>query len=142
MLPLPLLLTGVVVGALSHVLWDSASHSYGSLVSKSIFWNTEFFSLPAYKWNQYGSGVIGLGILGLWYLFELIKNLKSPYSGNFWLGLTVYGVSTTSLVLAANVIHQTSSIPEFAVQTSIGVMSGVTVGAFAYAAILKIQITH
>lgn len=135
----PLLILGVLIGALSHVLWDATSHSYGSFVVDSVFWNSEILSLPAYKWNQYGSGLIGLAVLALWYTYALFKNWRAPYAGHFWLGVLIYTVSVTSLVLAANIIHQTRSIPDFAVRTSIGVMSGLAVAIVAYAVIVRVR---
>ena len=137
--PILLIALGVLIGAFSHVLWDATSHSYGSFVTGSTFWNTDFMSLPAYKWNQYGSGIIGLGILGLWYFYYLLKNLKTPYGGHFWLGVLVYTVSILSLVAAANIIHKTIAFSDFAVRTSIGVMTGGIVAAFVYAVIMNLR---
>ena len=125
------------MGALSHVLWDATSHSYGSFVSGSTFWNTNFISLPAYKWNQYGGGIVGLGILGIWYFYCLLENLKTPYVGNFRIGAPVYIISILCMVAAANIIHETTGFSDFVVRTSIGVMTGGIVASIVYAIIVK-----
>lgn len=129
---IPLVILGIFIGALSHVLWDSTSHSYGDIVQSSVFWNLEIMSLPIYKWNQYISGVLGLVLLGLWYLYTFIKNLNAPYTGNLKTGVTIYFISIAGLVIVANMIHQSSSIADMAVRTSIGVMSGGVVAIVVY----------
>jgi len=130
---------GILIGALSHVAWDATSHSYGYLVNDNAFWNAEFLSLPAYKWNQYGSGVIGLLLLSLWYFSVLLKTWKTPYAGKFGFGAAVYSASILTLVAAGNLIHQTNTFPDFAARTSIGVMSGSIIGAIVYAIVLNIR---
>ena len=131
---IPLIIVGVLIGALSHVLWDSTSHSYSAIVESSPFWNFKLLSLPIYKWNQYLSGVFGLVILGLWYLNALMKNIKTPYAGNFYGGVVIYAISIMAIVLIGNILHQSNSIGDIAVRTSIGVMSGGVVAAVVYGA--------
>jgi len=129
---IPLIVLGIFIGALSHVLWDSTSHSYGDIVQSSAFWNIEFMSLPIYKWNQYISGVIGLVLLALWYLYTFYKNLKAPYAGNLKAGATIYFICIVGMSIAANIIHQSSSITDVAVKISIGIMSGGVLAMLVY----------
>jgi len=129
---IPLIILGVFAGALSHVFWDSTSHSYGYIVQSSAFWHIELMSLPIYKWNQYLGGIFGLTILGLWYLYAFFKNLKAPYTGNLKVGAIIYFISIVSLAIAANIIHQSSSIADIAVRTSIGVISGGVLAVVVY----------
>jgi len=129
-----LTLSGILVGALSHVLWDATSHSYGSIVKNSVFWNIELASLPIYQWNQYLSGIVGLVLLMIWYWHALMKNINAPYTGNLKMGALIYVGSIASLVLAANLIHQSNSIADIAVKTSIGVMSGAVLAILVYGA--------
>jgi|GEM_PF-5395410 len=127
---------GVLIGAYTHVLWDATSHEDGALVIGSAFWNARFFGLPVFKWNQYGSGVLGLGILFLWYLSALRKNLDSPYCGDIRLGCYCFIPSIVLLCFLANVIHGSAALSEFAVRTAIGVVSGGVIGACLYALLL------
>ena len=58
----------VALGAVTHVVWDSFSHPHR--------WGTEHVSwlshlhgpLAGYKWVQYGSGGVGLLVLGVWFV--------------------------------------------------------------------------
>lgn len=129
---IPLIILGVFIGAMSHVLWDSTSHSNGDIVQGNTFWHIEFMSLPMYKWNQYISGVFGLGLLGLWYLCTFFKNLKTPYTGNLKMGVIIYFISLVGFTIAANLIHQSSSLADIAVRTSIGLLSGGVIAMVVY----------
>lgn len=58
----------IVIGAFSHIAWDSFTHQGGAVVS---LWSG--FShrigpgpLPVYQWLQYGCSVFGMVLLGVW----------------------------------------------------------------------------
>lgn len=74
-LPLPRRLTGrrwaaaavsVILGALTHVLWDTFTHRARWGTDHVPALNALVGLLPAYKWFQFGSGVFGLLGLLLW----------------------------------------------------------------------------
>lgn len=134
-----LIIVGVLLGAYSHVLWDATSHSYGFIAENSQFLNDTYFTKPLYKWNQYGSGVLGLIALGFWYVLAWFENINSQYNGKFYLGLIVYGTSIFCLVILANTVHQSTDLSDFVVRTSIGLMSGGFVGAIVYSALICLQ---
>lgn len=52
----------VVLGALTHVLWDSFTHENGWAVERLPFLTAEL-GLPVFKLAQYGSGVIGCAVV-------------------------------------------------------------------------------
>ncbi|MEM9092509.1 MAG: DUF4184 family protein, partial [Cyanobacteria bacterium P01_F01_bin.53] len=63
---LPRLLTigcSVVVSALTHIVWDSFTHSYGWPVKQVTWLSSDLGALPVYKWLQYGSSVVGFVVL-------------------------------------------------------------------------------
>ena len=60
----------VVLGALTHVVWDSFTHANGWVVQRVPFL-TEQFGLPVFKLAQYGSGVLGCAVV-------LAYALRSP----------------------------------------------------------------
>ena len=124
---------GVLIGAYSHVLWDATSHSYGAFFVNSAFWHREVFSLPLYKWNQYGSGIAGLAILLVWYIYTVANTCDKTYRGHFWTGIIIYTACISSFVIFANVFHESARLSEFAVHTAIGVIDGGIVGACLYA---------
>lgn len=126
-------IVGVLLGAYSHVLWDATSHVHSTFVQNSEFLTTTFFNLPAYKWNQYLSGILGLFVLGIWYLVAAIKNRHNTYRGQLKLGLAIYLTSILLLVASANIIHQSVSLADFALRTAIGVITGSTIAASIYA---------
>lgn len=58
----------VVLGAITHVVWDSFSHG-GRYASSRIDWlSAEHLGLLGFTWVQYGSGVLGLLGLAAWVL--------------------------------------------------------------------------
>lgn len=124
---------GVLIGGYSHVLWDATSHSYGYFVENSSFLNRELFSLPLYKWNQYGSGVLGLLCLFIWYLVALTRVRAPDYRGRIKAGVGIYLLCIVLFVVLANLIHGSSTLADYAVQTSVGLLSGATVGCLIYA---------
>ena len=65
-----LVYAALVIGAATHVAWDSFTHDDGWVVMRvpalmaSITWLPG--DLAAYRWAQYASGVIGLAVLAWW----------------------------------------------------------------------------
>lgn len=56
----------VVIGALTHVVWDSLTHPHRWGTDHLATLNRGLGPLPAYQWLQYGSGVLGLLALTVW----------------------------------------------------------------------------
>lgn len=56
----------VVIGALTHVVWDSFTHPRRWGTDHLATLNRGLGPLPAYEWLQYGSGVLGLLALTVW----------------------------------------------------------------------------
>lgn len=65
-----LVLISFLIGALSHLFWDSMTHWDGYLVQRITFFNEEVMTIPIYKIAQHLSTVVGLAIL-----FFYIHNL-------------------------------------------------------------------
>jgi hypothetical protein len=63
----------VIVGALTHVLWDTFTHPrrWGTTHLPAL--QVLLGGLPVYKWLQFGSGAIGLLVLAGWILLRLRK---------------------------------------------------------------------
>src|SRR5688500_9436039 len=89
----------VVLGAATHVLWDEFTHPRR--------WGTEHIPaldetwglLPGYRWLQYASGLVGGGVLLVWFLGWWRRSRPSPVPDpreHWWvwaLLLTVGGVA-------------------------------------------------
>lgn len=136
-----LMIAGILIGAYSHVLWDSTSHLDGAFVVGSKFWNTELYSLPLYKWNQYGSGVLGVMLLSLWYLYVMRHNQQRNYQGRLAIGLTVYFVCIMFFLVLANVVHGSSSLSQYLARSATGLITGGMVSMCVYAVVIHRQ-TH
>ena len=68
---LPWAALAVVVGALTHLVWDSFTHAGRWGVEVVPWLHTEHLGLPGYKWAQYLSGLLGLLALVVWGLRRL-----------------------------------------------------------------------
>lgn len=73
-----LLVVSLILGVLSHILWDLFTHEGR--------WGVEIFPaldemwgpLLGYKWLQYGSSVLGLAGIGLWAVLRLRRSVVRP----------------------------------------------------------------
>jgi membrane-bound metal-dependent hydrolase YbcI (DUF457 family) len=60
-----ILLASVLLGTLTHVLWDSFTHA--GATATAIGWlDDQWGPLPAYKWAQYFSTVFGAVVIVIW----------------------------------------------------------------------------
>lgn len=128
-----LVILGILLGAYSHVLWDATSHSYGFFVQNSKFWHTELFSLPLYKLNQYGSGLLGLAGLILWYAKLKTKNQQVVESAHLKLAFLIYTLCVLFFVLTANLLHDAAGLSYVVVRSAIGLINGIAIGSVIYA---------
>lgn len=75
----PLLLAiSLVLGVLSHIVWDLFTHEgrWGTQLTPAleVMWGP----MPGYKWLQHGSSVMGLLIIGVWALVWLLRRAPRP----------------------------------------------------------------
>lgn len=127
------IIVGVLLGAYSHVLWDATSHAQGVFVKDSPFWQQELLALPLYKWNQYGSGILGLLVLFIWYLRVTLKRCRQPYQGRFVSGVLIYGISIFSMIVLANLLHTPAQWSAFFSRAALGGIDGILLGMCCYA---------
>lgn len=66
-----LLAVSLIIGVLSHILWDLFTHEGRVGVDLFPVLDEMWGPLPGFKWLQHGSSVIGLLIIGLWALLWL-----------------------------------------------------------------------
>jgi hypothetical protein len=60
------IVAGLLVGALTHVVWDAFTHADGWGVQLVPVLDYHLGALPAYEWAQYASGAAGLAVIGWW----------------------------------------------------------------------------
>lgn len=131
----------IALGALTHIVWDNFTHSYGWGVKRFSVLSTEVAQLPIYKWLQYGGGIIGLILLLLWLGSVLSqqspqdqppKTLSHKGKSLAWAFIgTVLSLIVYSAVSAAPSYTPTVTI----VCAVIGLISGLFLGLCLYAAI-------
>ena len=63
----------VVLGCLTHVAWDAFTHAGRWGVLHVAVLHEDLGPLPGFKWAQYASGVIGLGVV----LWAVVADLRS-----------------------------------------------------------------
>lgn len=68
-----LLLVSLLIGVVSHIVWDLFTHEGRWGVSAVPALEEQWGPLLGYKWLQYGSTVLGLAIIGVWALMWLAK---------------------------------------------------------------------
>jgi hypothetical protein len=138
----------IVLGAMSHLILDSGTHSKGWLVIRSEFLRSLVGSLPVYKILQYTSGILGILALFLWLLFWLWQSQSRSYlevlaSGWKTLVYLAILISTVGFAWLAVVMHQVAA-DTFAtvfVRGIIGSISGLFLGLLLYSIIFWISIS-
>ncbi|MBO9626102.1 MAG: DUF4184 family protein [Microbacterium sp.] len=63
----------LILGVLSHIAWDLFTHEGRGGVQLLPVLDEAWGPLPGYKWLQYGSGVVGLAVIGIWALVRIVR---------------------------------------------------------------------
>ncbi|HET8927384.1 MAG TPA: DUF4184 family protein [Microbacterium sp.] len=98
-----LLLLSLALGAASHIVWDLFTHEgRAGIAALDVLWGP----LPAYKWLQHGSSVVGLVILAVWAGLWLRRRTPAPPAPRimpdavrlaWWISLPVILVSALAI---------------------------------------------
>lgn len=80
----------VVLGASTHVLWDSATHDWGFLVQQLAFLREEYGPIPMYRWLQHASTVVGSVVVAAYSVSRLsrrptVTRLPAVRRSGLWL---------------------------------------------------------
>lgn len=77
-----LLALSLVIGVLSHILWDLFTHEGRWGVALLPALDARWGPLTGYKWLQHGSSVVGLVVIGIWAMLRLraatVRDLAGP----------------------------------------------------------------
>lgn len=123
---LTIFLYSAIIGVLSHLLWDSFTHSNGFFVGLIPILSYQVYlqdvSIPMYKFLQHGSGVVGL-LLMAYFLkvcpkreeFNLVNEVAAPkQKAGYWgivaitvLLVTLIRLSTVEFLAGINLIGTT-----------------------------------
>jgi len=70
-----LLAASLALGAASHIVWDLFTHAgRAGIDALDVMWG----SMPAYRWLQHGSTVVGLAIIAVWAVLWLRRRDPAP----------------------------------------------------------------
>lgn len=105
-----LLLVSLVLGVLSHILWDSFTHEgrWGVEVLPAL--GATWGPLTGYKWLQHGSGAIALVVIGVWAVRRLrrasprtdvVRVLPAGVRVAWWISLPAVLVTAWVIGMAA-----------------------------------------
>ncbi|MFK4791319.1 DUF4184 family protein [Microbacterium sp. ZW T5_56] len=133
-----LLVLSFALGVVSHILWDSFTHEgRGGTVLAGL--DSLWGPLPGYKWLQYGSGVVGMLILGvwaaLWWRRQSVHAVQRRTSGVlrllWWVSFPLVLVISAALVMVRGAPVGESLTPghiAYGVLPALGVWGLVTLG--------------
>lgn len=70
---LPLVVVSLLVGVLSHIVWDAFTHEgrWGLVIAPALA--EQWGPLPGYKWLQYCSGIGGVAVIVVWAMIWLLR---------------------------------------------------------------------
>jgi hypothetical protein len=100
-----IVIVSLLIGIVSHILWDNFSHNTGifvklfpSLKSEVVFFK---YALPIYKIIQYVSSIMGMVIIAIIVLrFKSGDLPERKIRKTYWLGITIIMIS----IMAVNII--------------------------------------
>ncbi|MDZ7871690.1 MAG: DUF4184 family protein [Rheinheimera sp.] len=93
--------------------------------------------MPLYKLNQYGSGVLGLAGLILWYAKLKTKNQQVIESAHLKMAFIIYACSILCFVLAAKLLLDAAGLSYVVVRSAIGLINGIAIGSVIYACCVR-----
>ena len=118
---IPLLILSLLLGVVSHILWDAFTHAGRLGLDVFPALGEQWGPLQGFKWLQHGSSIIGLVIIGIWALLRLRRSAALADRDRVlpeWIRL-VWWLSLPAILLAAWVIGYLSYGPftaEFTLQ--------------------------
>jgi Domain of unknown function (DUF4184) len=141
----------ILLGALSHIVWDSFTHPTGWVVQHSLMLQSPIghwpVYWPVYKLLQYGSGLGGILGLLLWAGLGLRQAPVNPLVTTLaWRGkaLAYGGIGATTLLITALAIGLHASpldtTAEIGVRAVIGAIAGGFVGLGLYATVFWVML--
>src|SRR5262245_11049353 len=78
LVPVLAVLISVIIGAWTHILWDSFTHENGWGVDRVVLLQEPIKQLPAYRFLQHLSTVVGIGVLVVSYRRSMVRRGVIP----------------------------------------------------------------
>jgi hypothetical protein len=129
---------GVVMGALTHIVWDSFTHKTGLVVEHMSMLTQMYGGVEVYRWLQYGGGVVGLVGVCLWMGLWLLRSPASARTGSAkrhgkWGAWAWCVLSSLGMACVALRGLDSSSLHVKIVRAVIGACTGFGMGMVVYA---------
>ena len=101
----------MVIGAFSHILWDSFTHETGHFVSVFPYLSTNILlfeqQIPVYKILQHGSTLIGGLIISVSIVtMEKDRKIQSPITVQYWYIVLLIFVSILLLLFSTGLSYK------------------------------------
>jgi hypothetical protein len=133
----------IVLGAISHIIWDGFTHQKGWFVQNLDFLQSIFLFLPLYKILQYSNGILGLLALVIWFVIWSQRlpivhtNLDLPTltlrQKNYCLLMMLSIAIATALFTIFSATQSPDLIQAIVVRGVVGAISGLGLGFGVYA---------
>lgn len=131
-----IVIVSCLIGAFSHIFWDSFTHEAGYFVSSFPSLKQELLlfnkKLPVYKLLQHGSTTLGFLIIGItiWKLPKFDTNKFSAYKSKFWGSVLLIAL----LILILKFSDKTSipAIGNLVVTSISAIFIGLIISSFFY----------
>ncbi len=129
----------ILLGAISHLIWDYLVHQTSSLAARSQFIQPYFSDPVIYQLFQYGSSIFGLVALGIWLLKWLdrtqsrhqVETLTSDWRGVATIAICLCASGLAIIAIETNHVVGETALEVF-VRALIGWISGTFVGLCLY----------
>ncbi len=126
----------VVLGALTHITWDTFTHAAGAGVAAVPALSTSVLGHPVYKWLQHGGGVVGGLACLAWMAWALARATpeENPEVRTWGrpLAWVWFAFSTITMMVLASWLARGSSNYVLLVRAVIGACSGFVLGMGLY----------
>ena len=125
------ILISLFIGAVSHLFWDSFTHSHGFFVQRNPFLNKEIYSIPLYSIAQYLSSIIGFVFISI-YIHNLPVDTKNStnINLNYWF-LTVF-LSVVIIAFRFTFVTQINDIGKTVVNIISPIIIAITLTGFVF----------
>jgi len=146
----------IILGAFTHIVWDSFTHEHGDAVERwQVLYTTSFrvfgFDLRLYKLLQHGSTFVGLGLLAYWFMKWFRKQPVPQTESKAYLAESTKTKILALLISFAMLIglivgfwlsarfNGVLAFRVFVVQTVVGTMTTFAFAVFLYSLVFKWQ---
>ncbi|TDD24355.1 DUF4184 family protein [Nonomuraea diastatica] len=140
---------GAVIGAASHVLWDSFTHSTGAVEWGGWAGVHVFGEIPLFRILQYVSSAIGLAVVVWWGRRGLSRMPAAPVPGRLlipcrarWSVLTACAAGTVAGALLWPLVDEPSpdlGVPGVLTKTGVGTLIGLCLALTCYAVVWQVR---